>query len=249
MLKFNLSSMLLILSTCAISYVNAADHNGGDVAVQRSPSLHHFIGDSSPSLSLSPLTLSPSAPHKKQKVLVIDNPLEEHELGQFMDPSCKEIYLHGVYVGYGSDDNFFKKYSLTISPDTINPDVEVLSLKGCGLTNAHIERIGEFRKLRHLVLDANHITDTSVFSSISRLESLQSLSLAINDGITNACVPTLLAMSSLIELDLSHNDKIDDGVAGTFLGGPTRSLKKNVNGTGISKQVRWKIDDKYRAQK
>lgn len=244
--------MFLILSICAISYINAADHDGGEVATQRSPS--HFHRDPSPHSHSLPtplpsLTLSPSTPQRKHKELVIDIPLREHELGQLKDRDCKEIYLNGVYVGYESDDNFFKKYSLTISPDTINPDVEVLSLKGCGLTDALIERIGEFKKLRRLVLAANHITDTSVFSSISRLESLQSLSLAINDGITNACVPTLLAMSSLIELDLSHNDKIDDGVAGTFLGGPTRSLKLNVNGTGISKQVRWKIDDKYRVQK
>jgi Leucine-rich repeat (LRR) protein len=183
-------------------------------------------------------------PQKSCKILEIDHPLEEYELVQLKDRDYKEIYLHSVYIGYEESGIFVKKTSLTISPEVVNPEVEVLSLKCCGITDTLIKGIEEFMALRKLVLFSNHITDASVISAISQLKSLKSLSL-INEEISNASVPAVLAMPNLTELDLSHNERINDEIAETLFK-HTNLKKLNVRFTGLTRQQQRRLENKYK---
>jgi Leucine-rich repeat (LRR) protein len=236
------SSWFLILMASAVSCVNAAQKDF-EVSIQRSPTTPTYFHDKSP--HQSPIKSSPVRTVRNYRPLEIDTPLFAHQLGQLMDRDCNEIYLLGVYVGELKNDTFFKSFSLTVSPDIINPDVEVLSLKCCGLTDEHIKRIGEFKKLRKLTLASNHLTDDGVISVISKLEKLESLSLALNKEVSNACVPALLAMPNLTELDLSHNENIGEESASAFLG-KTHLKNLDVRFTGIPRQIQRKIEDKYK---
>jgi Leucine-rich repeat (LRR) protein len=241
MILFKISRLLFVLTISTSSYVFAMQKHH-EVVIERSPSRSPHLNHVSP--HQSPLKLSPVKPARSYRTLEIDTPLEVHELGQLMDRNCKEIYLHGVYVIIEKSDDFFKHSPLVISPKTINPDVEILSLKGCGLTDDLIKQIGEFKKLKKLVLSSNFLTDAGVISSISHLESLESLTLANND-ISNASIRALLAMPNLSELDLSHNKKINEESAEVFL--QSSKLKKlDVRYTGISRKAQRNIEDKYK---
>lgn len=245
MVPHKISSWFLIFMASAVSFANAAQRDF-EVSIQRSASIpthfHHV------SQHQSPIKSSPVRTVTNYRPLEIDTPLFAQELGQLMDRDCNEIYLLGVYVGELKNDTFFKSFSLTVSPDIINPDVEILSLKCCGLTDEHIKRIGEFKQLRKLTLSSNHLTDDSVISVISKLEKLESLSLALNKEVSNACVPALLAMPNITELDLSHNEKVGDEISEALLAN-TQLRKLNVNGAGFTKRVRWSIEDKFKTIK
>lgn len=240
--SYKISSWFLIFMASAVSCVNAAQ-NDGEVFIQRSPTIPTHFHHVSP--HHSPVKLSPAISTRNYKTLAIDHPLQQHELGQLMDRDCREIYLNGVFLYDTNNGSYFKETSLVISTQVINPDVEVLSLKCCGLTDDLINGIVGFKKLRKLILFAHPLTDASVISSISQIESLQSLTLS-NVEITNECIPSLLAMPSLVELDLSINEGINDGVSQTLFE-DTKLQKLNVQSTGMSRSEQRRLAQKYRS--
>lgn len=237
------SSWLLFLIASAMSLVNAAE-NEGEVSIQRSPSTPTHFHHVSP--HQSPVKLSPAKSTRSYRTLEIDHPLQQHELGKLMDRDCREIYLKGVCIYFDENDgSYHQKTPLAISPEFINPDVEVLSVKCCGLTDDLIKGIVGFKNLRTLILFAHFISDAGVISSISQIESLQSLTLS-NVDITNKCIPSLLAMRNLVELDLPHNKGINDGVA-QMLFDDTKLQKLNVQFTGLSRPEQRRFAKKYRS--
>jgi hypothetical protein len=232
----------IILMASAVSCVNASEKED-EVSIQRSPSIPTYFHDKSS--HQSPVKLSPMKPQRNYRSLVIGQPLAQREVGQLLDRDCREIYLNGVGIYDENEGNYLKQTSLVISPEFINPDVEVLSLKTCGLTDDLIKGIAGFKKLRKLILFANFISDAGVISSISQIESLQSLTLS-NLEITNECVPSLLAMPNLVELDLAINDGITDDVS-QVLFEDTKLQKLNVQCTGMSRPEQRRLAQKYRS--
>lgn len=236
------SSWLLIIMASALSCVNASEDDGG-VSVQRSPTIPTHFHNVSP--HQSPVKLSPMKSQRNYRPLVIGQPLAQREVGQLLNGDFREIYLNGVGIYDENERNYLKQTSLVISPEFINPDVEVLSLKTCDLTDDLIKGIVGFKKLTKLILFANPISDVGVISYICQIESLQSLTLS-NLEITNECVPSLLAMPNLIELDLAHNKGINDGISQTLFE-DDKLQKLNVQFTGMSRPEQRRLAQKYRS--
>jgi Leucine-rich repeat (LRR) protein len=242
MVSHKISRWLPILLASAVSCVYAAEKDS-EVFIQRSPTIPTHFHHVSP--HQSPVKLSPMKPQRNYRSLVIGQPLAQREVGQLLDRDCREIYLNGVGIYDENEGNYLKQTSLVISPEFINPDVEVLSVKCCGLTDDLIKGIVGFKNLRTLILFAHFISDAGVISSISQIESLQSLTLS-NLEITNDCIPSLLAMPNLVELDLSINQGINDGVSQTLFE-ETKLQKLNVQSTGMSRPEQRRLAQKYRS--
>ena len=184
---------------------------------------------------------------KDLSILKLDHPIQEYEIEQLKDRDNKEIYLYGVYVGYEKEGIFVKKSNLKIFPGMINPEVETLHINCCGITNEDIAGIDQFRNLKYLSLISSFLTDDAI-PLITQLSTVTTLSLSLND-ISNASIKSLLEMPNLVELDLSHNPRIDDNSVELFLSNISPSLKVvDLNGTSITKQKRWKIEDFYKTR-
>lgn len=242
MVSHKISRWFPILLASAVSCVYAAEKDG-EVSIQRSPTTPTHFQHVSP--HQSPVKLSPMKPQRNYRPLVIGQPLAQREVGQLLNGDFREIYLNGVGIYDENELNYLKQTSLVISPEFINPDVEVLSLKTCDLTDDLIKGIVGFKKLTKLILFANPISDVGVISYISQIESLQSLTLS-HLKITNDCIPSLLAMPNLVELDLSINKGINDGVSQTLFE-DTKLQKLNVQFTGMSRPEQKRLAQKYRS--
>jgi Leucine-rich repeat (LRR) protein len=167
----------LILTVCTVLCINAAEDES-PITTLRSPNKLSSIHNNFP--HQSPLRSSPSKVSRQTKVFKRDTPFQAHELEQLLDSDYTQIYLTGIYVGHRTSEGFvpLPKSSLTISPETINPDVEILSLSGCGLSDADLEGISRFKKLRKVNLDGNRIGDGCI-PYITGIEGLESLSIAV----------------------------------------------------------------------
>jgi hypothetical protein len=222
---------------CTASHVIAAQD--GEVVAERGPA-KHFMGVSP---HQSPVRLSPTTPPRNYRTLKVTGPLEAHQLLQFKDRDCREIYLNGVYEVYEEAGTYVNNGPITISPDTFNPDVEVLSLTVCGLGPEQIKRIGEFKKLRQLILDCNGRLKEEGILSILPL-TVTSLSL-LSTGLTNAALREILKMPNIVELDIRQNKDVTDEMADSLLHADNLKILK-VAGTGLSRKVQRQIEDKYK---
>lgn len=198
----------------------------------------------SPQLTYSPSTqiLNSSPLKPKVSTLSIEHPIEEHEVQKLKNSNLKEIHLTGVFVGSANGNYYVKNYSLSISSQTINPDVEILTLKSCGLTDDHLQGIGELNKLRKVCLEFNHLTEEAA-SLITRLTGLQSLSVAFNKEINNTALSLFLTMPNLEELDVSHCKLIDEE-GGKLILQNSRNIKVNVSHTSMPIRLQREIHAK-----
>jgi Leucine-rich repeat (LRR) protein len=177
---------------------------------------------------------------KAKKTLTIDHPILAEGIHQLKDSSLSEIHLSDVYVGHHLESGYFvKDYSIPVTIETINPGVEILSLKSCGLTDDLARGITEFKSLKALYLDGNFLTDQTAIL-LSGMEKLRVISLALNEDISNNALQTLLAMPNLEELDVSFNDKIDsDG--GKLILNSDKKIRVKVSQTSIPLKMQLEI--------
>lgn len=178
---------------------------------------------------------------RKYIKLEISSSIEEHELERLKSLDCLEILLKWCSI---IPDRFYRYRgtSLIISPQTLNPYVEVLTLWACGLVYDNLRSITGLTRLRKLDLSSNRLGD-DVLPCITLLTKLEFLSIESN-CFSNLCVSPFLDMPKLRELDIGWNESINDDVAGTLLANTT--LKKlNIRYTSISRNFARKIINKY----
>lgn len=188
--------------------------------------------------SPEPSTYSPHqqrlvpSPMKPKETLTIDHPILAEDVYQLKNPNLAAIHLKDFCVGHYLESGYFvEDYSIPVTIETINPGVEVLSLKCCGLTDDHLKRITEFKSLRALNLEANFLTDQTAFL-VASMENLRVISLALNEHVSNNALKELLAMPNLEELDVSFNKKIDSE-GGKLILTSNKKIKVDVRQTSI----------------
>lgn len=196
--------------------------------------------------SPEPSTYSPHqqrlvpSPMKVKKTLAIDHPILAEDMHQLKNPNLTEIHLKDFCVGHYLESGYFQEdFSIPITIETINPSVEVLSLKCCGLTDDHLKRITEFKSLRTLNLEANFLTDQTAFL-VASMENLRVISLALNEHVSNNALKELLAMPNLEELDVSFNKKIDSE-GGKLILTNNKKIKVDVRQTSIPTRMQIEI--------
>lgn len=235
MISLKTSSLSLILTLCTTAHVTASE----EVIVQRSPGGHFTVA----SPHQSPVRQTRTEEPIKTDPLKITGPRDARALDQLRVTKSREIYLNGVYKVVEEAGEYVNDGPLTISPETINPEVEVLSLKVCGLAPDQIQGIGGFKKLRMLILDCNGRLKDGILSIVS-LKTLTSLSL-FSTGLTNAGLRGVLTLPNLVELDIRQNKEVTDEVANELLE-ETKLKMLRTYSTGLSENVQQQLAYKYK---
>ncbi len=132
--------------------------------------------------------------------------------------SLKDLeYLPGLQSLRINDELLIEDYS----PLAALPELKILSMAGCALSDGDLSHIAGLTQLTELILDGNKITS---LASLSELQALEFLSAADNELVTTIDMggypqlkwlylsdnqiydlDGLSSMSELITLDLSHN--------------------------------------------
>eukprot|EP01124_Arcella_intermedia_P018213 TRINITY_DN25182_c0_g1_i1.p1 TRINITY_DN25182_c0_g1~~TRINITY_DN25182_c0_g1_i1.p1 ORF type:complete len:175 (-),score=38.07 TRINITY_DN25182_c0_g1_i1:160-657(-) len=94
--------------------------------------------------------------------------------------SSKALHLYGLRSYEDkSHSKYFRKRALIVSPDVINPQIEILTFQVCLLEDSHIQDIGQFLYLKELEIILGAITDLGV-EYIAQLPLLVHLNLNSN---------------------------------------------------------------------
>lgn len=165
---------------------------------------------------------------------------EVYELERLKDHTYLEIDL-SIYIVDGKTG--YKCREVVIGSETINPDVEILSLTSCLLSPERIEGLRLLTRLNKLSIAATSYGDEFI-PIIVQMTGLQVLSL-YSCHLSNRSVPPLLAMPKLLELRLRGNKEVTDEVFELFLN-KTTLQKLDVLHTGMSYKKQFQIMDKYK---
>ena len=132
--------------------------------------------------------------------------LGETHLAQLKSPGFNKIYLTQAF-GPNNHPAFYNGY-LKITPDVINPNVQVLNLRGCGLRNKNLEEIYLFQNLEELCLSGNPVNN-EVVNILPLWKNLKILHIALTE-IDDECLKMISQMPNLVELDISVCSKITE---------------------------------------
>jgi hypothetical protein len=235
MIKFKFTSFAMLLALGTTSHIEAAQ-----MEVERTPPGSPFRKNVSPHQRWAP---SPSRSPINYKTLELQGPINAAGLRQLQNNDLKEIRLHLVFEIHEKNGKYEEKGPLPISPETINPDVELLSLKVCGLYDVNLERLSEFKKLKTLILDSNVLTDAAT-RSIAQTESIEVLSLASNK-FSDKSIPLFLEMPNLSKLCLAGNKDVTSKSYEAFMAN-TQLKELDVLFSGMSREEQRKIRKKYK---